>query len=101
MRPARSPGWTRCTTRRTGRSTSRPIGADVLICSPYKFFGPHLGLAFARAELLERWRPYKVRPAASEPLGHSFETGTLPHELLAGFVAAVRVPGLDRASTRS
>jgi cysteine desulfurase family protein (TIGR01976 family) len=64
-------------------------GADVLICSPYKFCGPHLGLAFARAELLERWRPYKVRPAADRPLGHRYETGTLPHELLAGFVAAV------------
>jgi cysteine desulfurase family protein (TIGR01976 family) len=66
------------------------VGADVLICSPYKYFGPHLGLAFARAELLERWRPYKVRPAAETPLGHKFETGTLAHELLAGFVAAVR-----------
>jgi cysteine desulfurase family protein (TIGR01976 family) len=64
-------------------------GADVVICSPYKFYGPHLGLAFARGDLLERWRPYKVRPAAEEPLGHRFETGTLPHELLAGFVAAV------------
>ena len=62
---------------------------DVLICSPYKFFGPHLGLAFGRAELLGSWRPYKVRPAPNEPLGHRFETGTLPHELLAGFVAAV------------
>src|SRR3954469_25079409 len=62
---------------------------DVLICSPYKFFGPHLGLAFGRAELLESWRPYKVRPSALEPLGHRFETGTLAHELLAGFVAAV------------
>jgi len=65
-------------------------GIDVLLCSPYKYFGPHLGLGFVRAELLERWRPYKVRPAAEEPLGHRFETGTLPHELLAGFVAAVR-----------
>jgi cysteine desulfurase family protein (TIGR01976 family) len=65
------------------------VGADVLICSPYKFCGPHLGLAYGRGELLERWRPYKVRPAADEPLGHRFETGTLPHELLAGFVAAV------------
>src|SRR3954451_23391005 len=65
------------------------IGADVLICSPYKFYGPHLGLAYARSELLERWRPYKVRPASDEPLGHRFETGTLAHELLAGFVAAV------------
>ena len=66
------------------------LGVDVLICSPYKFFGPHLGLAYGRRELLESWRPYKVRPAANEPLGHRFETGTLPHELLAGFVAAVR-----------
>jgi cysteine desulfurase family protein (TIGR01976 family) len=64
-------------------------GADVLLCSPYKFFGPHLGLAFARPELLERWRPYKVRPSPERPLGARFETGTLPHELLAGFVAAV------------
>src|SRR5438552_15118624 len=64
-------------------------GVDVLICSPYKFFGPHLGVAFGRSELLESWRPYKVRPASNEPLGHRFETGTLPHELLAGFVAAV------------
>jgi cysteine desulfurase family protein (TIGR01976 family) len=64
-------------------------GVDVLICSPYKFYGPHLGLAFARRELLERWRPYTVRPAPDEPLGHRFETGTLAHELLAGFVAAV------------
>jgi cysteine desulfurase family protein (TIGR01976 family) len=67
----------------------RSWGVDVLICSPYKFFGPHLGLAFGRSELLERWRPYKVRPAESEPVGRRFETGTLPHELLAGFVAAV------------
>jgi cysteine desulfurase family protein (TIGR01976 family) len=65
------------------------LGVDVLICSPYKFYGPHLGLAFGRGELLERWRPYKVRPAPDEPPGSRFETGTLAHELLAGFVAAV------------
>jgi cysteine desulfurase family protein (TIGR01976 family) len=59
------------------------VGADVLLCSPYKFYGPHLGLAFVRRELLERWRPYKVRPAPG------YETGTMQHELLAGFVAAV------------
>ena len=62
---------------------------DVLICSPYKFFGPHMGLAFGKEELLESWRPYKVRPAANEPIGHRFELGTSQHELLAGFVAAV------------
>jgi cysteine desulfurase family protein (TIGR01976 family) len=65
------------------------LGVDVLLCSPYKFFGPHLGVAFGREELLRSWRPYKVRPAADEPAGHRFETGTLAHELLAGFVAAV------------
>jgi cysteine desulfurase family protein (TIGR01976 family) len=65
------------------------LGADVLLCSPYKFYGPHLGLAFGRRELLESWRPYKVRPADPFPVGNRYETGTLPHELLAGFVAAV------------
>jgi len=65
------------------------LGVDVLICSPYKFCGPHLGLAFGRAEMLDRWRPYKVRPSSDEPLGHRFETGTLAHEALAGFTAAV------------
>ncbi len=64
-------------------------GADVLVCSPYKFYGPHLGLAYGRSELLESWRPYKVRPADDNPVGHRFETGTLAHELLAGFIAAV------------
>jgi cysteine desulfurase family protein (TIGR01976 family) len=59
-------------------------GADVLICSPYKFYGPHLGLAYLKTDVAESWRPYKVRPAESR-----FETGTLAHELLAGFVAAV------------
>ena len=64
-------------------------GADVLLCSPYKFYGPHLGLAYIRRELAEQWRPYKVRPAPDEPVAGRFETGTLAHELLAGFVAAV------------
>src|SRR5687768_10653346 len=62
---------------------------DVLLCSSYKFFGPHMGLAFGKRELLESWRPYKVRPAPNEPVGRRFEHGTLQHELLAGFVAAV------------
>ncbi len=67
----------------------REIGADVLICSPYKFCGPHLGLAFGRAEVIERWRPYKARPAPDSPLGRRFATGTQPYELLAGFSAAI------------
>jgi cysteine desulfurase family protein (TIGR01976 family) len=64
-------------------------GVDVLICSPYKFFGPHLGLFFGRRDVLEGWDPYKVRPSANEPVSHRFETGTLAHELLAGCTAAV------------
>jgi cysteine desulfurase family protein (TIGR01976 family) len=60
------------------------LGVDVLVCSPYKFFGPHLGLAFVRADVAGPWRTYKVRPS-----DHPFETGTLAHELLAGFVACV------------
>jgi cysteine desulfurase family protein (TIGR01976 family) len=67
----------------------RDLDADVLLCSPYKFCGPHLGLFYGRRELIERWRPYKVRPAPDEPIGARFETGTLSHEALAGFVAAV------------
>jgi cysteine desulfurase family protein (TIGR01976 family) len=66
---------------------------DVLICSPYKYFGPHMGLAYGRRDLLESWRPYKVRPAADFPVGHRFELGTAQHELLAGFVAAVDYVG--------
>jgi cysteine desulfurase family protein (TIGR01976 family) len=65
------------------------VAADLLLCSPYKFYGPHLGVACVRRELLDRWRPYKVRPAPDEPAGRRYETGTLPHELLCGFVAAV------------
>jgi selenocysteine lyase/cysteine desulfurase len=65
------------------------LGVDVLLCSPYKFCGPHLGLAFGRAELMETWRPYKTRVWTSTPVGRSLETGTAPYELLAGFEATV------------
>src|SRR3984885_13264376 len=67
----------------------RAIDADVLICSPYKFCGPHLGMAYGRTEVIERWRPYKARPAPTSPLGRSFETGTQSYELLAGFNATI------------
>ncbi|MFL5865218.1 MAG: cysteine desulfurase-like protein [Solirubrobacteraceae bacterium] len=67
----------------------RAIGADVLICSPYKFCGPHLGVAYGRAEVTSDWRPYKARPAPTDPLGRRFVTGTLPYELLAGFNATI------------
>jgi selenocysteine lyase/cysteine desulfurase len=67
----------------------RAIDADVLICSPYKFCGPHLGMAYGKAQVTETWRPYKARPAPSDPLGRRFNTGTLPYELLAGFNATI------------
>lgn len=66
------------------------IGADVMVCSPYKFCGPHLGLAYVRRALAESWRPYKTRPGASEPSARRFETGTPPFELLAGLIASER-----------
>ena len=62
---------------------------DLLLCSSYKFCGPHLGLFYGRRELLERWQPYKVRPSSEHPAGARYETGTLQHELLAGLVAAL------------
>ncbi len=71
-----------------GRIDVEAWDVDVLVCSPYKFFGPHMGLAFGKKDMLANWRPYKVRPAADEPVGHRFELGTCQHELLAGFVAA-------------
>ena len=65
----------------------RAIGADIVTCSAYKFCGPHLGIAYGRRDLLESWRPYKARPVSFEPVGHRFETGTLPFELLGGLLA--------------
>jgi len=65
------------------------VGCDFLVCSAYKFFGPHVGILFGRAELLERHRPYKVRPAPDEP-PHSWETGTINLEGIAGTTAAIR-----------
>jgi len=62
---------------------------DVLLCSPYKFFGPHMGMAYGKADVIGSWRPYKVRPSANRPIGHRFELGTCQHELLAGLVAAI------------
>ena len=65
------------------------LGADFLICSPYKFFGPHLGLLWARRELLESLPAVKVRPAADDLPGR-WETGTQSHEMLAGLLGTFR-----------
>lgn len=66
----------------------RALGCDLLACSPYKLFGPHLGLLWCRADLAERTRAYKVRPAGTEG-AHRFETGTPSFEAQAGFTATV------------
>jgi cysteine desulfurase family protein (TIGR01976 family) len=71
-----------------GRIDVRALGADLVVCSPYKIFGPHLGILFGRRELLSSLVPYKVKPA-SDALPHAFETGTQNHEAMAGWVAAV------------
>jgi cysteine desulfurase family protein (TIGR01976 family) len=64
------------------------LGADILACSPYKFFGPHLGMLAVRRGLLEDWSPYKVRPADDGAPGR-WETGTQNHEAFAGLIATV------------
>ena len=80
------------------------LGADVVLCSPYKFFGPHAGVATIRRDLAESLPADRVRAADSHPPGHRFETGTLSHEALAGTVAAINYlaglggPDGDRAA---
>ena len=64
------------------------LGCDLLACSAYKFFGPHVGMLYGRYDLLDRLTAYKVRPAKNQP-PHKFETGTQNHEGMAGVLAAV------------
>jgi cysteine desulfurase family protein (TIGR01976 family) len=64
------------------------IGADILVSSAYKWFGPHQGVLWGREELLKETFGYKVRPAGEE-LPHKFETGTLSHEGMAGTLGAI------------
>jgi cysteine desulfurase family protein (TIGR01976 family) len=64
------------------------LDCDFLVCSPYKFFGPHSGAVWGRYDLLQALRAYKVRPAGDLP-PDKFETGTQSHETQAGVLAAV------------
>jgi cysteine desulfurase family protein (TIGR01976 family) len=66
----------------------RAIGCDLLACSPYKFYGPHLGTLYVRRDLLERLDVPKVEPAANISPDR-LETGTLSHEAIVGAAAAV------------
>ncbi|MEU4167198.1 cysteine desulfurase-like protein [Streptomyces sp. NPDC026665] len=66
------------------------LGADLFVCSPYKFLGPHHGVLAASPELLERLHPDKLLPS-TDTVPERFELGTLPYELLAGTIAAIDV----------
>jgi cysteine desulfurase family protein (TIGR01976 family) len=70
-----------------GRIDVRAIDCDFLVCSSYKFYGPHQGVLYGRRELLQRLRPYKVRPSSDE-VPTCWETGTQNHECLAGMLGA-------------
>lgn len=64
------------------------LGCDLLACSSYKFFGPHQGVLWGRAEVLERLPAYKVRPAGDRG-AHRFETGTPSFEGQAGMLGTI------------
>ena len=64
------------------------LDCDFLACSPYKFFGPHMGTLFGKREHLDKFKPYKVRPATNTS-PECWETGTQVQELIAGIGAAV------------
>ncbi|MFL5737186.1 MAG: cysteine desulfurase-like protein [Actinomycetota bacterium] len=83
----------------------RALDVDLLACSPYKFFGPHMGVLYGKRQLLAELRPYKVRPSR-DTVPERWETGTLAHESLAGLIAAVdyiaslsATPGDERRRT--
>lgn len=65
------------------------LEADIVTISPYKVFGPHMGMVAASGEVLDEWDPYRVRPAEHYASPERWETGTQNHEAMAGFVAAV------------
>ena len=71
------------------RLRARELGLDVVLCSPYKFFGPHLGIAAIRPDLAASLPADRVRPADEHPPGHRFEAGTQSHEAIAGATAAI------------
>jgi len=64
------------------------LDCDFLVCSAYKFFGPHIGVLYGKSGVLARLQAYKVRPQDEQP-PYKFETGTLNHEGIAGAAAAI------------
>lgn len=76
------------------------IGCDILLCSAYKFFGPHVGIAVVREELFEKLPVYKLQPAPTE-IPYKLETGTQNHEGIAGVIGAIRfIEDLGHGVTR-
>lgn len=71
-----------------GPIDAQALDVDYLVCSSYKFFGPHLGILYGKEHLLERLRPYQLRPAP-HTVPEKFETGTKNHECIAGLVATL------------
>ena len=65
------------------------LGCDLLVCSPYKFFGPHAGVLWGRGDLLTSMQAYKVRPASTQPPAVRFETGTPSFEAQAGVLGTI------------
>jgi cysteine desulfurase family protein (TIGR01976 family) len=77
------------------------LGCDALACSAYKWFGPHIGILWARPELLAELAPDKLRPSP-DTVPERWELGTLPFEALAGVRAAADfVSSLDREAVRA
>src|SRR5467141_1868488 len=66
----------------------KAVDCDFLVCSPYKFFGPHMGALYGKRQHLQSFRPYKVRPCTDQ-VPDRWESGTQIHELIAGIGAAV------------
>jgi cysteine desulfurase family protein (TIGR01976 family) len=76
------------------------LDCDFLVCSTYKFFGPHMGVLFGKREHLQRLRPYKVRPNTNA-IPNRWEWGTLNHECIAGITACVEyIADLGRHSKK-
>src|SRR5215471_17240967 len=74
------------------------LDCDFLVCSTYKFFGPHMGVLYGKREHLQRFRPYKVRPNTNA-IPNCWEWGTLNHECIAGIEACVQyIADLGRKS---
>jgi cysteine desulfurase family protein (TIGR01976 family) len=79
----------------------RALGCDFLACSPYKFFGPHQGVLWGRADLLGEVEAYKLRPSPSLPVAVRLETGTPSYEGMAATTGAVEhIASLGQGATR-